>query len=268
MKYLLEYWNKLARVIKGNLVVLFLDYDGTLTPIVNDPLKANLSETLREVLKELSFNKKVKVVIVSGRSLGDLKKRIGLSKLFYIGNHGFEMASINKCLEKKELKKIMEFKKNIGIVNNILTHNLECFHGVYIEDKKVILSVHYRNVAVQQQIVLKKTVYELLHNFVLDKIIQIREGKKVLEISPSFVWNKGKAVRCLIRSCKDWEKKGIFICLGDDKTDEDMFKELNQRGLTVSVGYKHKSYAQYYLKDTQQVYEFLTGINNLKQEYL
>jgi trehalose 6-phosphate phosphatase len=140
--------------------------------------------------------------------------------------------------------------------------------GVLIEDKGLTISVHYR-------LVDKKDIQEFLSIFaeitdpyiVRDKI-RINSGKKVYEIRPPVMWDKGKIVLWLLaRQHFFLEKDKILpIYIGDDVTDEDAFKVLKKKGLTVFVGEQGNSEAQYYLKTTEEVTEFLRLISVLKRK--
>src|SRR3990167_4747779 len=91
MEYLFDVWPRIVPVLQSHYVMLFLDYDGTLTPIVKHPQLAHLSDSTKKVLAELSHEKRLKIVIVSGRSLADIKQCVGIQELSYVGNHGFEI---------------------------------------------------------------------------------------------------------------------------------------------------------------------------------
>ncbi len=91
MVHLYKDWNRIESRFKKATVPLFLDYDGTLTPIVDHPDRAVLSEQMKNVLISLSNLPGIRMAVVSGRSLSDLKKRIGIKKIVYVGNHGLEI---------------------------------------------------------------------------------------------------------------------------------------------------------------------------------
>ena len=91
MRYLFEYWNKLKGDFARKAVALFLDYDGTLTPIVQTPDKAVLSFKNRRLLEKLIKNHLCKLAIISGRALKDIKKKVDIPGIVYVGNHGLEI---------------------------------------------------------------------------------------------------------------------------------------------------------------------------------
>ena len=91
MEYLFSHWNKLKNRLSDKSILLFFDYDGTLTPIVDYPDKAIISEEVRNLLKDLSARPRCHIGIISGRTLNDVKKMVGLESIIYVGNHGLEI---------------------------------------------------------------------------------------------------------------------------------------------------------------------------------
>src|SRR3989338_6421054 len=91
MDYLYSKWNSIEKALKGKFIFLFLDYDGTISPIAAAPYKAVISKKTRELLKKLSVHPRRKVAIISGRALEDIKNRIVLKNLIHVGNHGLEI---------------------------------------------------------------------------------------------------------------------------------------------------------------------------------
>ena len=145
---------------------------------------------------------------------------------------------------------------------------LSAIKGIFIEDKGLSLSVHYR-LADRIQIPRIKTILqEATILYALRDKIRIKSGKEVFEIRPWADWDKGKVVLWLLARWK-FSLKGrdiVPIYIGDDKTDEDAFKVLKNKGLTIFVGSPNKdSFAQYYLKNTQEVKEFLKEILTIKE---
>lgn len=91
MDYLFSKWDKLKEALVNKHIFLFLDYDGTLTPIVDYPDKAVISEEVRNLLKDLSAKPRCHVGVISGRALNDVKKMVDLEDIVYVGNHGLEI---------------------------------------------------------------------------------------------------------------------------------------------------------------------------------
>jgi len=262
MRYLFGRWDEIERKLKEKHTFLFLDFDGTLVPIATAPDKAILSKETEEVLKKISENSKHKLAIISGRALKDIKNMVGLRKIIYVGNHGFEIEGPKIKFTRRVSS---EYKATLAKIKERLSEKLSKVRGFFIEDKGQTLSVHYRLVSKDNipfvEVVFHETV--ILHR-VKDRI-KIKPGKMVFEISPPVEWDKGKvALWLLARQKFILKNKGIFpVYIGDDVTDEDAFKVLRNKGLTVFVGKPKISYAAYYLKDTKEVIKFLKILSNL-----
>lgn len=252
MKYLFNAWNSVKKKINKNNLFIFLDFDGTLTPIVSTPQKAVLSKAVRKLLKEMSKNHKIRLVFISGRSLKDIKRLIGIKGVIYVGNHGLE---IDGPKTKFKSPVSLAHKKILKCIKDDLKTRLSAVGGLFIEDKGLSLSVHYRLVDKYKIPEIKTVLHNSITPYFKRGIINIKSGKKVFEIRPLINWDKGKAVLWLL------PKKDIIpIYLGDDTTDEDAFKVLKNRGITIFVGRPKKSYAEYFLKDTKEVEYFLNRL--------
>jgi len=246
--------------------LLFLDYDGTLTPIASTPEKAFLSPSTRRILEALGQSPQCKVTVVSGRALKDLRKMINLKRLAYVGNHGFEASGPGIFFESDCFP---QARKIFQRVINKTNERLRGVPGVLIEDKGVTLSIHYRLVDEKKQPWVKKAVWHIAEPFVVSKEIKAFKGKKVYELRPPVDWDKGKIVSWFIKEYKRdpaW-KDALVIYIGDDRTDEDAFEALASKAVTICVGDGRKSKAQYYVEDTKKVSEVLSMIlSSLKRE--
>jgi len=236
-------------------IFLFLDYDGTLTPIVQDPHAAHLDEATKKLLKKLSLNKNIVVSIISGRMLADIKKRVGLDDLFYSGNHGLEIYYKGCNILVKGLK-YNYYAKLLALAKKELKKKLHCIKGVVFEDKKIILAVHYRKIQPKQAVWVKKAFKEATAPFLKDGKLKVTTGKRVLELRPSISCSKADAVDFFQKRLKK-SKNDITIFIGDDLTDEDVFKKLKNPDIGVRVGPKASSRAKYFLKNAAEVKKFL-----------
>ena len=265
MEYLFSHFEKLKNRLSGKFVLLFLDYDGTLTPIVETPDKAVISQNTKDLLNELSTSPRCRVAIISGRSLSDIKGLVGLKDIIYAGNHGLEIEGPKIKFESQVSPRL---KSIIRHIYEDMVSKLSKIKGVLIEDKGLTISVHYR-------LVEKKDIQEFLSIFtevtdtyiVRDKV-KINSGKKVYEIRPPVIWDKGKVVLWLLarQQFLVGEDKIFPIYIGDDVTDEDAFRVLKNKGLTLFVGKPNISEAQYYLENTEEVIEFMKRILESKKE--
>jgi trehalose 6-phosphate phosphatase len=241
--------------------LIFLDYDGTLSAIVKKPHLALLSKSRRDFLKRLNRNPNIMLVIVSGRMLKDLKKRVGLAGIYYAGNHGFE---INGPKTKFVHPKARIAKPVLKIIKGKLKAALKGIKGVILEDKILTLSLHYRLVKESDLKRVKKAFRKIIGPFVHKNKIRLTYGKKVFEIRPNIKWDKGKAVLWFLKKFAQKTQNSLPIYIGDDTTDEDAFKALRKKGITIRVGKNQGSHAQYFIKDVNQVYKLLHELlNNL-----
>jgi trehalose-phosphatase len=236
---------------------LFLDFDGTLTPIVSAPRAAALSRKMRGLLIKLSRARGVKLAIVTGRSLADIKKKVGIKNIIYVGNHGLEIDGPGMKFRHPSEK---TFRRAIGEICESLKKDLRGIGGVLIENKGLTVSVHYRLVKNNLVPAIKKYVRAAVNRPGVYKKLKINSGKKVLEVKPDTDWDKGAAVLKILRQFGS--KKFLPVYVGDDTTDESAFKALKRTGLTYRVGKSVSSSARYYLKDTQAVYKLLRGYAN------
>ncbi|MBU0574004.1 MAG: trehalose-phosphatase [Candidatus Margulisbacteria bacterium] len=229
---------------------LLLDFDGTLTPIVSRPRLAKLSAGRKNVLTKLAKRKDLAVAIVSGRELDDLKRRVGLKDVIYIGNHGFQIEAGNRLvvhpIARKSQKLMERVYKELKAAMNIA--------GVIIENKKYTLSVHYRRVKPGETGRVKRIFQKVTRPYLANKKIKVTGGKKVFEVRPNVVWDKGKAVAWLLERYN--KGNAIPVYIGDDTTDEDAFRYLNDKGETILVGRK-KTLARRRLASIEAVYKLL-----------
>lgn len=261
MDYLFDGWDKLKEKLNDRHIFLFLDYDGTLTPIVQYPDKAVISEEVGNLLKDLSTMPKCDVGIISGRALKDIEKMVGLEDIIYAGNHGLEIEGPKIRFESQISPESLSIMRD---VKERLSIGLSKIEGIFVEDKEITLSIHYRLASQSGYLLAKKIIEEIIQPFLVRGKIKVSYGKKVVEIKPPVEWNKGKAVEWILdRVLK--EKPILPIYLGDDVTDEDVFGILKDKGLTIYIGKPRKSQARYYLKDTREVFEFLEKVLELCQ---
>ena len=219
------------------------DYDGTLTALTPRISEAKLSLKTKNLLKKLHTY--VPIVIVSGRSVSDLKATCSFKPTLFIGNHGLEGIGIGKQ------KKII-FYKICKKWKEKLVQNISNISGVELEYKKYSLAIHYRYAHRRAKIkhLLLKYVSELYPS---PKIIL---GKSVINLLPNYELNKGVALKKTIQKLK--VTHAVYI--GDDQTDEDVFRLPGNSILKIRVGKKKSSAAHFYLKNHFEINRFLNEI--------
>lgn len=259
MKHFWKESDKIIALLKNNPAkVLLLDFDGTLTPIVETPEKAKLLKETRKLLENLSQKPLVYLGIISGRQLEDLKGKIGLKNVIYGGNNGLEGEILN---EKYFFPVKRETMKVLKVIRRELDQIANKFKGVFTEDKGSMLSFNYRMVNSQQISKIKPLFNRILRTHAGDLVTAVG-GKKVYDILPNANWDKGYFAKLVIRKVAAQVKRSpLVITIGDDETDEDTFQTL-KNAVTITVGRKQKSTAKYYLKNTEEVINFLGWINS------
>src|SRR5450830_1082449 len=240
--------------VKGNQVVVFLDYDGTLTPIVSRPEDAVLSDEMHKILEELKTQ--CPVAVISGRGLADVRERVGIADLYYAGSHGFEISGPGGL--EKELEQAARFLPVLDKAEREVGDRLAGIEGAQVEHKKFSIATHYRNVKEDQVASVKRIEEEVASGF---PELRRSEGKKVEELQPDIDWDKGRAIEWFMKTLNLSRPNFVPFYIGDDITDEDAFEALKTTGITIVVGKGSRSTrAQYCLKDTDEVGEFLAEL--------
>ncbi|MBI4227562.1 MAG: trehalose-phosphatase [Candidatus Omnitrophica bacterium] len=223
------------RVAAADRLLVFLDYDGTLTPIADHPSRARLSASLRRLLERLARRADIHVALISGRRLSDLKRMTGVPGLCYIGNHGLELESPACRYVNPGAQAARPLLRQIA---RRLRAAVRPIPGAWVEDKGLTLSLHYRAVLPQKALLVRNGFYEVLEPYLVQRRVHVTTGKQVLEVRPPVRWTKGTIVEWLLARClaSAGEASVIPIYVGDDDTDEEAFAALQDDGITVAVG--------------------------------
>ncbi|MFH1190962.1 MAG: trehalose-phosphatase [Candidatus Omnitrophota bacterium] len=259
MEYLFSQFSKIKELLRNKFILLLLDYDGTLTPIVKTPSKAVIHKNTKELLQKLSRSFYCKIGILSGRKLEDIKNIVGIGGIVYAGNHGLEIEGAKIKFKSQVTSRLKSIIRNIA---KDMQKRLSGIKGALVEDKGLTLSIHYRLVDKKDMPVFEKIISEVTSPYIARNKIKVNAGKKVYEIKPPVKWDKGKAALWFLARQQFilGVKNALPVYIGDDITDEDAFKALKRKGLTVFVGKSGSSKADYYLKNTEEVAKFLRSI--------
>ncbi|MFH0914975.1 MAG: trehalose-phosphatase [bacterium] len=207
----------------------FLDFDGTLAPIVAHPDLAELPLPARELLSRVARSHVV--CVVSGRGLEDIQRKIGLASLYYAADHGHRI--VGPPGSGVVLEVGGEARGRLEAAARELVRRLSRVDGVVVEAKGLSASVHYRSVAKTDRPVVAGTFVEVAAEF---PELRSTEGKLVYELRPDVPWDKGRATLWLLRRLGLGRADVCPLCLGDDLTDEDMFQAVAGWGVSVVVG--------------------------------
>ena len=258
-----DHWSDVKKTFEDKDILLFLDYDGTLTPIVERPELAILSRETKEVLEKLIKNERFKIFIVSGRALADVKKLVGIDTIVYLGNHGFEIEGAGIDFGNFPFER---FREILEYLKWEINKELISLKGAFVEDKGLGLSVHYRMLNSRNESIFEIFFDRITREFASRNEIRIVPGKKVFEIRPPIAWDKGGAILWLLKAHEEAmnNQKAVVIYIGDDQTDEDAFKALSKIAVTIHVGNPQSTAAGYFLESPQEVTKFLGYLAALK----
>lgn len=261
LPHALDRLDVLNRRLAGNEPAVFLDYDGTLTPIVDRPEDAVISESMREAVRALA--ERCTVCVVSGRDRAVVQDLMGLRTLVVAGSHGFDIwAPEGGTIEREEGR---EFEALMAEVEARLREALDDVEGALIEPKKVGVAVHDRLVADAERPRVRTAVDAVLADHPDE--LKMTPGKRVYEVQPRIDWDKGKAVRYLLGALALDRPDVVPLYVGDDVTDEHAFEALGSDGIGVFVGDAadpevagRTTAADYILQSPEEVERFLEGL--------
>ena len=247
-----------AACTTANHILLCSDYDGTLVALQENPSQCFLSEQLWGILQRLTECPKLRVVIVSGRSLDNLKSLITVPNIGLVANHGLEIEMDGLCFTHPSANKL-------GLVlqqwQSELTNRLAPFPGVWIEGKGLGLTIHFRKLCPSYYPELSLVIEQLKRELNSQGLLVVHAGKKIFEIRPNYAWDKGSAVESIVKEFYGAHSDVLRIYFGDDQTDEDVFRVWSD-AWTVHVGEKSSTtLANYYLPSFENVASILTALS-------
>jgi trehalose 6-phosphate synthase/phosphatase len=226
---------------------ILLDYDGTLAPYQKLPSLATPSEELVQLLKQLTQDPLNEIVIISGRDVKTLENWLGKLPLNMIAEHG---ACVKYHGEqwKEQVPINTEWKEQVRPLMQLFVDRCA---GSFIEEKKSTLAWHYRNTNQELGFMRSRELRNALLQLTANTPLQVVDGNKVLEVRMVGV-DKGMAAVNMITGFDP----DFVLCIGDDVTDEDMFRAMHDRGYTIKIGRANTS-AQYTILSQKDVFPFL-----------
>jgi len=241
----------IRHLIQGKRAVLFLDYDGTLTPIVRRPEEAVLSDKMRSLIADIS--RLCPLAVISGRDLKDLRNLVNIEDLYYAGSHGFDIAGPQGWHSVSQHGK--EFLPVLDAAEKEVQDRLKDISGARVERKKFSIAAHYREVDTDKTESVEKAVGDVLATH---PELKKGHGKKVFEMQPDIDWDKGKALLWLMGEMGLNDAEILPFYIGDDVTDEDAFGVLVKRGIGIVVSEEQRpTKATYRLRNPDEVFRFL-----------
>jgi trehalose-phosphatase len=217
-----------ARVADRRLAV-FVDYDGTLTPIVDRPEDAVISDGMREAVRALA--QRCSVCVVSGRDRPVVQKLMGVDDLIVAGSHGFDIWSPGGEGIRRHAAE--GFEELIRRVTELLRERTRSIAGALVEPKRSSVAVHYRLVDERDRPLVTAAVEETLAEHA--DALKLTPGKMVYELQPNIDWDKGKAVLHLLAALGLDRDDVAALYIGDDITDEHAFAAIAHRGVGIIV---------------------------------
>jgi trehalose-phosphatase len=240
--------------LAGREPAVFLDYDGTLTPIVERAEDATIDDAVRDTIRGLS--QLCTVAVVSGRDLADVRRMVGVDGIWYAGSHGFDIVAPDGT----STQHAPEFLPALDAAETQLRPLLAAVDGARLERKRFAIAAHFRQVASQDTAAVEQHVRAVAADH---PELKVTGGKMIFELRPNVDWNKGKALRALLTTLGLERDDVVPLYIGDDETDEDGFRALGETGVGLVVrgeNDRRPTAAQYALEDPAAVVAFLEAL--------
>jgi len=234
-----------ARCKRAKKLLLLFDFDGTLAPIAPKPWMAKMNADWHARLARMQRQSNITIGIVTGRTMSSIRARAKIPGMIYAAVHGCEIAKGKRLLHSagKENKKPL---KQLARELKLALHGIK---GAQIEFKDFSVAVHYRHATPASRRTIKRRTHAVAKPWLSPYGWKITQGKMFLEVCPK-LWHKGYSVNWIWKHLA----KGALPCyIGDDTTDEDGFRALGSRGITIRIGKKKNSAAQYYVRNIDEL---------------
>jgi trehalose 6-phosphate phosphatase len=247
-----------ALIRQSSHVLLGLDYDGTLTPIVEEPARALLPLAMKQTIWALNRREDVTVTVMSGRAQADLQELVGIPEIIYAGNHGLEISGPGLSFIEPFARAASQ---ELHVIAQAIGRKLHHLQGAFVEDKGLTLSVHHRRVAAvdaeEVRVVVDDALKEHTDHF------HVTLGNKVYEVRPRTAWNKDAAIKWIKRQIK--QPEALVVYSGNDRADKDIVPSSHGADVTIKVGDDGVTAARFFLSDTTAVQEFLRWVVSLRE---
>lgn len=241
-------------------LLVCLDFDGTLAPIVDDPDAAMPTERNQDAVASLAEIPSVTTAVISGRALSDVRERIAGPSI-YAGNHGLELArggdvSVHPVAREGAAR----IERLCAILEVVLAPVPNC----RVENKHLTGTVHFRSVPPAAVPTVRRLTRDIVDR-VGGNALELSPGKQILEIGPDLAWGKGDAVEVI---AGDESPTTAVIYVGDDVTDESAFRAVEPDGIGIRVGGDEPSSASARVASPADVADFLSWLGSTGVELL
>jgi trehalose-phosphatase len=249
MRHLFEHWSAVAKRLKAvRSIALFLDFDGTLAEIVDHPAQAALPASTRLGLERLRRRRDVRICIVSGRDHASLRRAVNIRGVRCLGLYGWDRGN-GLHLDQPTRRALAAAKRD-------LAGRLEGLPGVWIENKGDAFAVHYRGAAGVAVRRARSALRAALEPF--GEALRVIDAKKAWDVLPLAIRCKGAAVRRELAE----HPADLAVYAGDDTADECAFAAV-AGGISIRVGARRPSRAEFRLRDPEEVGLFLEKLEEL-----
>ncbi|MDB6069605.1 MAG: Trehalose-6-phosphate phosphatase [Verrucomicrobiales bacterium] len=232
------------------------DFDGTLAPICPRPEDVRMPKDSWTSLAALADHPGVRVAVLSGRELSEVARLVDLPKAVFAGNHGMEIKGGGIAYVHPQA---LACRPALDAAAHLLENHLTGVEGAFVEHKGLSLSMHYRLVAENGLAQVEQAARSCTAAF---PTLKRHGGKKVIEFRPDIAWNKGYALKRLLKGLG--LPAAATLYMGDDATDEDAFAVLNGVGTSLHVGANTETLARFSLRDPADTAEFLAWLRDLR----
>ncbi|MEB3981533.1 trehalose-phosphatase [Mycobacterium sp. 663a-19] len=229
----LQVYTQLKELVAGRRPAVFLDFDGTLSDIVEQPESATPVEGADEALRALAAQ--CPVAVISGRDLSDIRQRVKVDGLWYAGSHGFELVAPDGSHHENAAADVVDTLERAA---TRLAETLSDVSGILVEHKRFAVAVHYRNTDPADV----DHVVATVRNIGRALGLRVTTGRKVIELRPDVDWDKGSTLNWLLDQVGGTEPANsgavLPIYLGDDISDEDAFDAIQFDGVGIVVRHR------------------------------
>jgi len=240
---------------RGSTLVLLFDYDGTLTRIAARPSLAVLDNHTRRLLASLADRPRVSLGILSGRQLDELKALVRLPKLYLAGTGGLDLDLRGTRVEHPQAGRAAALMRQLAAR---FARELPAYQGAWLEEKRLGLAVHYRQLPEDLVAPLRAKVEKVTQDSASE--LRIVEGPKAWEITPAWGWTKGTAVRLILGHLQ--ANRHTLFYAGDGANDSEAMEVVAALGgIAVGIGPHAPSSARCQLPDPGALRAFLANLD-------